>query len=157
MTTTSPSLTRLLRMASTASSWDSSTTAGPLNVQIDSSTPAVFTMQPSSARLPYSTARPPSTEYACSTLRMQPPAASVSRVSQRSDCEKAVAERTQPGAAWNSSTASGEGEPPRMSQVFSHSSSEEECTVCTSSLSSPPRYSSPRMAGTPPARWTSSM
>jgi hypothetical protein len=33
---------------------------GPVNFRIDSSTPAVLTMQPSSARLPNSTARPPS-------------------------------------------------------------------------------------------------
>ena len=46
--------------ALTASSWLSKTRAGPVNFRIDSSTPAVFTMQPSRARLPYSTARPPS-------------------------------------------------------------------------------------------------
>ena len=41
---------------------DSQTTAGPSKVQMDSSTPAVFTTQPSTARLPLSTARPPSLE-----------------------------------------------------------------------------------------------
>ena len=71
--------------------------------------------------------------------RMQPLAASVSSVSQRSDCEKALAERTQPGAACHSSTASAEGEPPRTSQVFSHSAIDALCTVWTSSFSSPPR------------------
>ncbi len=125
MTTTSPSLTCLLRIFSTASSCDSQTTAGPSKVQIDSSTPAVFTTQPSTARLPLRTARPPSLEYACSALRMQPPAASMSRASQRSDWEKASAERTQPGAACHSSRASGDGEPPRTSQVFSQSARDE--------------------------------
>jgi hypothetical protein len=88
---------------------------------------------------------------------MQPPAASVSRVSHRSDCENAVADRTQPGAACHSSTASADGEPPRRSQVFSHSSTESLCTVWTFSFSRPARYSSPRIAGIPPARCTSSM
>ena len=37
-----------------------------------SSTPAVFTMQPSRAMLPLSTARPPSFEKACSASRMTP-------------------------------------------------------------------------------------
>ena len=60
MTTTSPGLTRWLRIASTAASWDSTTTAGPENFQIDSSTPAVFTTQPSTAMFPYKIASPPS-------------------------------------------------------------------------------------------------
>src|SRR3954470_7901675 len=107
MTTTSPSLISFSRIFSTACSWDSQTTAGPSNVQIDSSTPAVLTTQPSTARLPFSTARPPSLEYACSAERMQPPSASSSSASQRSDWEKASADRTQPGAAYHSSTASG--------------------------------------------------
>ncbi|KAG1180975.1 hypothetical protein G6F35_016044 [Rhizopus arrhizus] len=38
------------------------TRAGPSNTWIDSSTPAVFTTQPSTARLPRSTASPPSSE-----------------------------------------------------------------------------------------------
>ena len=88
---------------------------------------------------------------------MQPSAASTSRLSQRSDCEKALAERTQPGAAWKSSTASGDGLPPRMSHVLSHSGRESACTACTSWLSRPARCSSPRIAGIPPARCTSSM
>ena len=37
-----------------------------------SSTPAVFTMQPSRARLPFSTASPPSLEKACSASRITP-------------------------------------------------------------------------------------
>ena len=45
---------------------------------------------------------------------MQPFAASVSSDSQRSDCENAVAERTQPGAAWKSSSASSVAAPPRV-------------------------------------------
>src|SRR4051812_4423989 len=114
-------------MASTASSCDSTTTAGPEKVQIDSSTPAVLTTQPASARLPYRMPRPPSRLYACATSRMQPEAASRSSESQRSDWLNAVADRTQPGAAWNSSTASAKGEPPRTSQVLSHSASESAC------------------------------
>src|SRR5487761_1880127 len=42
MTTTSP-----------ATSWDSKTRAGPLKVNSSSGTPAVFTIAPSGARLPY--------------------------------------------------------------------------------------------------------
>ena len=87
---------------------------------------------------------------------MQPSAGSRSSDSQRSDCEKAVAERTQPGAAWKSSTASSEASPPRRSQSPSQSSIESAWTVWTPSFSSPPRRSSPRIAGMPPARWTSS-
>src|SRR3954453_9472274 len=128
MTTTSPSLISFSRIFSTACSCDSQTTAGPSNRQIDSSTPAVFTTQPSTARLPLRTARPPSLEYACSALRMQPSAASSSRDAQRSDWEKASAERTQPGAACHSSRAFGDGEPPQTSQVLSQSASEGLCT-----------------------------
>ena len=106
MTITSPSRTPPLRISSTAASWLSTTRAGPENFRIDSSTPAVLTTQPSSAMLPYRIASPPSLECACSTSRMQPSAASVSSVSQRSDWLNAVAERTQPGAAWKSSIAS---------------------------------------------------
>ncbi|MBW8701731.1 hypothetical protein MBT84_19180 [Streptomyces sp. MBT84] len=62
MTTTSPSLICWVRIFSTASSCDSQTTAGPSKVQIDSSTPAVLTTAPSTARLPLRTARPPSLE-----------------------------------------------------------------------------------------------
>jgi hypothetical protein len=47
-------------------SWLSKTAPGRRISGCCSSTPAVFTMQPSSARLPYSTARPPSLEKACS-------------------------------------------------------------------------------------------
>ena len=63
-------------------------------------------------------------EWACSTSRMQPSAASVSSVSQRSDWENAVAERTQPGAAWKSSIATSVALPLRMSQSASHCSNE---------------------------------
>ncbi|CFW44307.1 Uncharacterised protein [Bordetella pertussis] len=62
MMTTSPACTRSPRMPSTASSWLSNTRARPVKTHCDSSTPAVLTMQPFSARLPYSTARPPSCE-----------------------------------------------------------------------------------------------
>src|SRR3954463_13721530 len=109
MTTTSPSLTCLRRIFSTASSCDSQTTAGPSNVQMDSSTPAVFTTQPATARLPLRTARPPSLEYACSTECFVPFSASLSRASQRSDWDKLSAEPTQPGAACLGTTASAEG------------------------------------------------
>jgi hypothetical protein len=88
---------------------------------------------------------------------MQPPAASVSSDDQRLDVEKACVVRTPPGAAWNSSTARSEGAEARMSHSDSQVSREGECTVCTDSLSSPARHSSPRMAGMPPARCTSSM
>ena len=49
---TSPGLIRSFRMASTEASWLSNTRAGPVKRRMEASTPAVFTMQPSSARLP---------------------------------------------------------------------------------------------------------
>ena len=73
MTTTSPALMRPARIASHASSCEWKTRAGPSKWKIDASTPAVLTMAPSVARLPKSTASPPSLLYACSTSRMQPP------------------------------------------------------------------------------------
>jgi hypothetical protein len=48
----SPALILLPRIACTEESWLSKMRAGPLKVRIEASTPAVFTMQPSSARLP---------------------------------------------------------------------------------------------------------
>src|SRR5665648_1035838 len=87
----------------------------------------------------------------------QPAAASSSRDSQRSDCEPATDDRTPPGAAWNSSTASVDADPPRTSHSLSHASSDGACTACTSSRSRPARCSSPRIAGIPPARCTSSI
>ena len=62
MITTSPALTWPARMPSTAASWLSNTTAGPEKWKSSSGTPAVFTIAPSGARLPYSTASPPSCE-----------------------------------------------------------------------------------------------
>ncbi len=50
---------------------------------------------------------------------MQPAAASRSRSCQRRDWEKARAERSPPGAAWKSSTATGDGDAARMSQAAS--------------------------------------
>jgi hypothetical protein len=88
---------------------------------------------------------------------MQPSAASVSKEDQRFSVENASVVRTPPGAAWNSSSASSDGFSARMSQVDSHCSIDGECTDCTPVLSRPPRYSSPRIAGIPPARCTSSM
>ncbi|SLH65868.1 Uncharacterised protein [Mycobacteroides abscessus subsp. abscessus] len=88
---------------------------------------------------------------------MQPPAASVSSEDHRLSVENGSVVRTPPGAAWNSSIASAEALPERMSQVSSHSSSVGVCTVVTSVCSRPARRSSPRMAGMPPARCTSSM
>jgi hypothetical protein len=88
---------------------------------------------------------------------MQPPAASRSSDDQRFSVENASVVRTPPGAAWKSSTARSDGEAARMSHSDSHCSIEGECTVRTSSCSSPARHSSPRMAGMPPARCTSSM
>ena len=52
----------LHRLPLTALSWLSKIFAVPSKTWMDSSTPAVFTTQPSSAMLPYSTARPPSAE-----------------------------------------------------------------------------------------------
>src|ERR1700728_3581720 len=52
MITTSPALTALPRMPSTASSWLSNTLAGPVNVSSSSGTPAGFTIAPCGARLP---------------------------------------------------------------------------------------------------------
>ena len=60
ITTTSPGLIRLARMASHAISCDWNTRAGPSKRRMDASTPAVFTMQPSLAKLPYRMAKPPS-------------------------------------------------------------------------------------------------
>jgi hypothetical protein len=87
-------------MPSTAASCDSKTRAGPVNFHSDSSTPAVFTTQPSGARLPNKIAKPPSTVYACSTLRIQPFSASVSSVAQRFVVLNGWVVRTPPGAAW---------------------------------------------------------
>ena len=86
-------------MPSTAASCDSKTRAEPVNFQIDSSTPAVLTTQPSGARLPKRMARPPSTVYAWSTERMQPFSLSVSSVAQRFSVENGWVVRTPPGAA----------------------------------------------------------
>ena len=61
--------------------------------------------------------------------RMQPSAASVSRVDQRLSVENGSVVRTPPGAAWNSSSASSVAVPPRMSQSASHSSRSGECTA----------------------------
>ena len=83
--------------------------------------------------------------------------ASVSSDDQRFSVENACVVRTPPGAAWNSSIASSDGASARMSHSPSQASIDGECTVCTSVLSSPPRHSSPRIAGMPPARCTSSM
>ena len=47
------------------------------------------------------------------------------------DWLNADAERTQPGAAWNSSIASSDACPPRTSQRRSHSGSEPACTEWT--------------------------
>src|SRR5256885_11726400 len=108
--------------------------------------PAALTPAPFSAGLPRRTARPPSFVSACSTSRMQPPAASVSKEDQRFDVENASVVRTPPGAAWNSSRATEEGDEARMSQAESHDSRSSEWTDRTSVFSSPPRYSSPRIA-----------
>jgi hypothetical protein len=88
---------------------------------------------------------------------MQPPAASVSSDDHRFSVENACVVRTPPGAAEKSSIARSAGAGPRTSQPFSQAASEGEWTVCTSSCSIPARHSSPRIAGMPPARWTSYM
>src|SRR5690606_7976966 len=132
MTTTSPATTEPPRIASTASSCDSYTFAGPRNTSRSSCTPAVLTTHPSGARLPYRIARPPSAEYAWATSRTQPLTGSVSSDSHRLSVENGSVVRTPPGAAWNSSTASGRADPPRTSQSASQRSSEGEWTACTS-------------------------
>ncbi len=58
----SPAATLPPRIPCTASSWLSKMRAGPANLWTLASTPAVFTMQPSRAMLPLSTASPPSFE-----------------------------------------------------------------------------------------------
>ena len=60
ISTTSPASTFPPRIPSTAASWLSKTLAGPEKRHSSSGTPAVLTIAPSGARLPYSTARPPS-------------------------------------------------------------------------------------------------
>ena len=62
MTTTSPLTTLPPKIPSQAASCESKTLAGPANFQILSSTPAVFTTQPSCAMFPFNTAKPPSFE-----------------------------------------------------------------------------------------------
>ena len=86
-------------MPATASSWLSNTMALPVNFQMDSSTPAVFTIQPSSAILPNNTAKPPSCEMAFSLLRIQPFTRSLSTLSQRQSCENACVVRIPAGPA----------------------------------------------------------
>ena len=53
--------------------------------------------------------------------------------------------------------AAQEAEPPRTSHSSSQPCRVGACTDATPSCSSPPRCSSPRIAGMPPARWTSSI
>src|SRR5262249_52393972 len=77
-------------MPSTAASCDSKTRAGPRKVHSSSGTPAVFTIAPSGARLPYSTASPPSAVYACATSRMHPASASPSSDSPPADRQYAL-------------------------------------------------------------------
>ena len=156
-TRTSPACSVLLRITDTASSWDSTTLAGPEKWKFSSDTPAVLNTDPSGAMFPRSTTRPPSAVAGCSTEWMQPPTASVSSDSQRLSVEKGSIVRTPPGAAWNSSTAFSVAVPLRMSQSAMYCSSDGECTEWTSVSNRPPRYSSPRIAGMPPARCTCSM
>ena len=88
---------------------------------------------------------------------MQPFSASVSRLAQRFAVENGSTVRTPPGAAWYSSIAASEALPPRTSHSSSQVCRVGACTACTSPSSRPPRFSSPRIAGMPPARCTSSM
>ncbi|SLJ83120.1 Uncharacterised protein [Mycobacteroides abscessus subsp. abscessus] len=62
ITSTVPGRTRPERTAVTASSCDSATTASPVKTCRSAGTPADFTTAPSTARLPHSTASPPSSE-----------------------------------------------------------------------------------------------
>jgi hypothetical protein len=57
---------------------------------------------------------------------MQPPAASVSSEDHRFEVENALVVRTPPGAAWNSSTASADGDAARMSHEPNHESMDGE-------------------------------
>src|ERR1044072_2161523 len=84
------------------------------------------------------------------SFRMQPPAASLSHEDQRVDVENGLVVRTPPGAAWYSAIAASDGEEARMSHSDNHDDIDGLCTVATSSFSSPPPHSSPRMAGIPP-------
>ena len=68
MTTTSPSTIFPPRIAAIASSSDSKTLAGPSCLSISGTTADLLTTEPSGARLPLSTARPPVFEYALSTV-----------------------------------------------------------------------------------------
>src|SRR5262245_5831995 len=97
MSTTSPGLIFAERIACTAESWLSKTRAGPENFRMLSSTPAVSTIQPWTARLPFSTASPPSLEKGCSALRITPASRSRSSESQRRSWLKATWLGTPPG------------------------------------------------------------
>ena len=119
-------------------------------------TPAVLKTAPSRARLPLSTARPPSLVWACGTERTTPFSPSVSSSSQVLVVENAWVVRTPPGAAWKRASAFFVAVPPRMSHSASQLARSGEWTVWMSWSSSPARSSSPRIAGMPPARWTSS-
>jgi hypothetical protein len=88
---------------------------------------------------------------------MQPFSPSVSSEDQRFSVENGSVVRTPPGAAWKSSNAASSALPPRTSHWFNQVVRVGECTACTESSSNPPRFSSPRIAGMPPARCTSSM
>ena len=106
ITTTSPATTLSRSIPSTASSCDSNTFAGPRKWKMLSSTPAVFTTQPSRAILPRRTARPPSFTYACSKSRMHPFSRSVSRVSYVQFCEPSTRFFFSPGALFHIASAS---------------------------------------------------
>ena len=102
-------------MPSHASSWDSNTLAGPLKRKMSSLTPAVLTMQPSGARLPESTARPPSAVYAWATSRMHPAALSLSSSGQLQSWEASSVLNFPAGALEYIFSASSQGSAPFMS------------------------------------------
>ena len=142
-------------MPLTASSWLSKMRAGPLKVRMEASTPAVFTMQPSSAMLPNSTASPPSWLKALARSRITPLLRSASRSSQRDDWLKAICVGTPPGAARKNSATDG-----LLVRLISQRASPSARVLAwmedTEVSSRPQRSSSPRMPMMPPARCTSS-
>lgn len=95
----SPGFISSPKIAFIEASCDSNNLTFPLNFNISSSTPAVLTIHPSVAILPYKTAKPPSAEYAFLILRIHPFSRSLSNVGHNLFCENASVVRTPPGAA----------------------------------------------------------
>jgi hypothetical protein len=142
--------------AETASSWLSKTTAGPENFRIESSTPAVFTMQPS--RRDCQTARQgrhPAKRHA-RRLRITPPRGRCRAPCSGGTGEKASVVRTPPGAAGRAGAPPdvGDGDVP-FGERLGHVSF--QWMVPTDVSSRPAAVELTEDAMMPPARWTSSM